>query len=94
MSDYQPDAVDILAAEIRRVDGNHDLGAGALAAALMPWIRAAQAEALRDIALHYRRSMKIARDDRINAALMIRFVEGRADEIEADDINHPEEPTA
>jgi hypothetical protein len=31
--------VDELAQEIRRVDGNHDLGAGALAEALMPWIQ-------------------------------------------------------
>jgi gas vesicle protein len=33
--------VDGLAAEIRRVDGNHSLGAGALAEALMPFILAA-----------------------------------------------------
>lgn len=32
--------VDRLAQEIRRVDGNHDLGAGALAEALIPFIRA------------------------------------------------------
>ena len=30
--------VDALANEIRRVDGNHWLGAGALAEALMPWL--------------------------------------------------------
>ena len=34
--------VDALAQEIRRVDGNHSLGAGALAEALLPWITAAQ----------------------------------------------------
>lgn len=33
--------VDQLAQEIRRVDGNHDLGAGALAEALMPFLAAA-----------------------------------------------------
>lgn len=33
--------VDALAQEIRRVDGNHSLGAGALAEALMPFISAA-----------------------------------------------------
>lgn len=33
--------IDDLAQEIRRVDGNHDLGAGALAEALMPFIRGA-----------------------------------------------------
>lgn len=33
--------VDDLAQEIRRVDGNHSLGAGALAEALMPFIEAA-----------------------------------------------------
>lgn len=33
--------VDALAQEIRRVDGNHDLGAGALAEALMPFLTAA-----------------------------------------------------
>lgn len=32
--------VDELAQEIRRVDGNHSLGAGALAEAIMPFIRA------------------------------------------------------
>lgn len=32
--------VDVLAQEIRRVDGNHDLGAGALAEALMPFLSA------------------------------------------------------
>lgn len=32
--------IDDLAQEIRRVDGNHDLGAGALAEALMPYLRA------------------------------------------------------
>jgi hypothetical protein len=31
--------VDALAQEIRRVDGNHSLGAGALAEALMPFLR-------------------------------------------------------
>lgn len=36
--------VDALAQEIRRVDGNHSLGAGALAEALLPWITAAQKE--------------------------------------------------
>lgn len=30
--------IDALAEEIRRVDGNHDLGAGALAEALMPFL--------------------------------------------------------
>jgi len=30
--------IDYLAQEIRRVDGNHDLGAGALAEALWPYI--------------------------------------------------------
>jgi hypothetical protein len=39
--------MDALAQEIRRVDGNHDLGAGALAEALWPLIAAAQAEAWR-----------------------------------------------
>lgn len=33
-----PKDEDALAAEIRRVDGNHDLGAGALAEALLPFI--------------------------------------------------------
>lgn len=33
-------SVDDLAQEIRRVDGNHDLGAGALAEALMPFLSA------------------------------------------------------
>jgi hypothetical protein len=40
-------SIDALAQEIRRVDGNHSLGAGALAEALMPFISAhlaAQAE--------------------------------------------------
>lgn len=45
--------VDELAQEIRRVDGNHDLGAGALAEALMPFLSAHPApqqgvEAVRD----------------------------------------------
>lgn len=31
--------VDVLAQEIRRVDGNHDLGAGALAEALLPFLQ-------------------------------------------------------
>lgn len=35
--------VDELAQEIRRVDGNHDLGAGALAEALMPFLAALSA---------------------------------------------------
>lgn len=35
--------VDALANEIRRVDGNHDKGAGALAEALMPFLTAALA---------------------------------------------------
>jgi len=35
---HKPDPVDELAQEIRRVDGNHDLGAGALAEALLPFI--------------------------------------------------------
>lgn len=34
------DLIDSLAQEIRRVDGNHSLGAGALAEALMPFIEA------------------------------------------------------
>jgi hypothetical protein len=34
---YTP-TVDSLAQEIRRVDGTHNLGAGALAEALMPWL--------------------------------------------------------
>lgn len=38
--------VDSLAQEIRRVDGNHSLGAGALAEALMPFLSAAIATAL------------------------------------------------
>lgn|SRR5690606_8322671 len=37
--------VDALANEIRRVDGNHSLGAGALAEALMPFIQARAAQA-------------------------------------------------
>lgn len=37
-------SVDDLAQEIRRVDGNHSLGAGALAEALMPFIRSALCE--------------------------------------------------
>jgi hypothetical protein len=36
----KPDPVDELAQEIRRVDGNHDLGAGRLAEALIPFIEA------------------------------------------------------
>jgi hypothetical protein len=36
-----PIDVDALAQEIRRVDGNHDKGAGALAEALMPFLTAA-----------------------------------------------------
>lgn len=36
-----PIDVDVLAQEIRRVDGNHDKGAGALAEALMPFLSAA-----------------------------------------------------
>ena len=36
--------VDALAQEIRRVDGNHSLGAGALAEALMPFLSAALSE--------------------------------------------------
>ena len=47
MSDF----IDALAQEIRRVDGNHSLGAGALAEALAPFVRALSAalsgEALR-----------------------------------------------
>lgn len=35
----QPISVDALAQEIRRVDGQHTLGAGALAEALMPFIQ-------------------------------------------------------
>jgi hypothetical protein len=37
--------VDTLAQEIRRVDGNHTLGAGALAEALMPFLSAHRAKA-------------------------------------------------
>lgn len=50
----QPLRVDWLAQEIRRVDGNHTLGAGALAAAILPAIEAAIREAVagayRDVA--------------------------------------------
>jgi hypothetical protein len=38
---WMPINVDALAQEIRRVDGNHSLGAGALAEALMPFLTAA-----------------------------------------------------
>lgn len=37
--------VDALAQEIRRVDGSHNLGAGALAEALMPFLRASNGQA-------------------------------------------------
>lgn len=43
MSDYTP-TTDDLANEIRRVDGAHSLGAGALAEALGPWLAAHDAE--------------------------------------------------
>jgi len=41
VTDPEPDAVviDRLAAEIRRADGNAVLGAGALAEALLPWVK-------------------------------------------------------
>jgi hypothetical protein len=38
------EAIDSLAQEIRRVDGKHELGAAALAEALMPWVAAQRAE--------------------------------------------------
>lgn len=38
--------IDALAQEIRRVDGNHDLGAGALAEALMPFLKAQACKAV------------------------------------------------
>lgn len=41
MVDEKALTVDALAQEIRRVDGNHSLGAGALAEALMPFITGA-----------------------------------------------------
>ncbi|WP_430439040.1 hypothetical protein [Shinella sp.] len=51
--------IDTLAQEIRRVDGNHSLGAGALAEALMPFISAAlsieQTEPVKVKALEWRR---------------------------------------
>jgi hypothetical protein len=50
----RPEWADALAAEIRRVDGNHDLGAGALADALVPFVgdivEAARRDALREAA--------------------------------------------
>ena len=39
-----PDTVDQLANAIRQADGNHDLGAGALAEALMPFLDQVRAE--------------------------------------------------
>lgn len=48
------EGIDSLAQEIRRVDGAHSLGAGALAEALQPWLaahdREVAAKALRDAA--------------------------------------------
>lgn len=41
-------SVDALAQEIRRVDGNHNLGAGALAEALMPFLRDRTSEPARE----------------------------------------------
>lgn len=38
MTDHRTLTVDALAQEIRRIDGQHDMGAGALAEALMPFI--------------------------------------------------------
>lgn len=52
--------IDALANEIRRVDGNHDKGAGALAEALMPFLTAALSaapEAVRVKEVVYRRSV-------------------------------------
>lgn len=46
MGDVWEMSVDDLAQAIRVVDGNHSLGAGALAEALMPFIRTASAQAL------------------------------------------------
>lgn len=43
--------IDALAQEIRRVDGSHDLGAGALAEALLPFIEAQSAQPAQPIAL-------------------------------------------
>lgn len=42
--------IDRLAQEIRRVDGAHALGAGALAEALGPFLEAVRAEAVREFA--------------------------------------------
>lgn len=42
--------INALSNEIRRVDGGHSLGAGALAEALMPFLAQVQAEALREAA--------------------------------------------
>lgn len=64
--------VDELAAEIRRVDGSHSLGAGALADALMPWVdaeldalraRANDADELWRHCKMLRRALKAACDD-------------------------------
>jgi hypothetical protein len=48
------EGIDSLAQEIRRVDGAHSLGAGALSEALQPWLaahdREVAAKALRDAA--------------------------------------------
>ncbi|WP_454909675.1 hypothetical protein [Variovorax gossypii] len=46
----QPLDVDALANEIRRVDGSHSLGAGALAEALLPFLVASHADAARPLA--------------------------------------------
>ena len=40
--------VESLAQEIRRVDGGHDIGAGAMAEALQPWFAAAINDAVRE----------------------------------------------
>ena len=68
--------VDALAAEIRRVDGSNSLGAGALAEALMPFIKAQQNEMVRaiqpfaDIAMvcddEYADVIDFSDDDRVN----------------------------
>lgn len=64
--------IDALAAEIRRVDGNHDLGAGALAEALLPFIQQANsAFSLNASRYEFLRKIPALEDDLMDRVVLV-----------------------
>lgn len=59
--------VDALAQEIRRVDGDHTLGAGALAEALMPFLRRSDISTLNVLGMAKRQIISLGGDPRGDA---------------------------